>query len=163
MQQTQFTIDLPIDKILEICTCAICNKIIDFPISVSCGALHTFCKLCISNYYKINCPVCACQFSTREINIPLQQIINALIINCKNCEWRGLVENYKHHMKKQCDNNLISCKYCKQQIIVKNKKDHYELCEFFEIMCNDCGVKIPRIKIVSHKNICRLRKIQCVN
>lgn len=111
--------------------CCICEDIFKNPTRIKeCG--HTFCKICIKKWAKLNknCPLCRKEFIFKNIkrdNIAYN-IINDLEVFCNNnCPWKGKLLDLKKHLKKCNLNPKKMSKTIKEALNDKNKRNSLKL------------------------------------
>ena len=146
--------------------CSICLKVLKDP--VQCPNEHYFCRSCIQRNLSHNaktCPVCEHSLTEETLTKPpriVTQLLGNLMIRCdyKN---RGCQELIKLEF---LDRHVRSCGYsptrctnaCCTEVMNRHEKerDERELCEFRQIVCDECGKRL--ILKSSRVHPCFMRK-----
>ena len=152
-----------VDVILK---CSVCLKVLKDP--VQCPNEHYFCRSCIQRNLSHNaktCPVCEHSLTEETLTKPpriVTQWLGNLMIRC-DCENRGCQELIKLEF---LDRHVQDCGYsptrctstgCTEVMNQHEKERHErELCEFREIVCDDCGEQL--IVKSSRVHPCFMRK-----
>ena len=155
---------------LEKFICGICENVCDDPVVQCCGCEQLFCRKCLLFYYDNNnreCPECK-QITKEPIKVPAADITIKLkkmkCINYNvNCTWQGKCKEYKEHIEKKCPKEIINCPY--KGCIIKLKREemdkHMLNCDYVEINCEKCKLKISKNERDTHKEVCLKEKIKC--
>lgn len=101
--------------------CNICLEVFNIPVALKeCG--HVFCKDCI-NEWNSNCPNCRIKYSGYINMYNLENIINNIIVYCKNEECKKIMkyEYMKEHIN-NCYYSTMYCEYCNYKGIKKEHK-----------------------------------------
>ena len=150
--------------------CGICEKVCEDPVIQRCGCEQIYCRKCILFYYgnfHRECPECN---KIVEDPVSLKQVdvtIKAKKMKCKNykvgCTWQGLYKEYEDHITKKCPKDIINCPYkgCIFKLKREEMKDHMEKCEYMEIICEKCKLKIYKNEKDAHTKVCLKEKINC--
>ena len=150
--------------------CGLCEKICENPRYQYCGCEQIYCKKCLDFYYETFHHMCPkCQKETNEL-IPSESVNESILklnMKCCNyvdgCKWVGQLKDYNEHITKNCPKEIINCpnKGC----IIKTKREempkHLPKCEYREIICDKCKIKMPVKDKNLHKKFCTKEKIQC--
>ena len=151
--------------------CGICENVCDDPVYQCCGCKQMFCKRCLLFYYDNNnreCPECKQINSKDPINFEALDIVIKLkkmkcINHTVNCIWQGACKDYKEHITKKCPKEIINCPF--KGCIIKLKREempeHMKKCEYYEIFCEKCKLKINKNDEYEHKKVCLKEKISC--
>jgi hypothetical protein len=150
---------------LDKCMCSICLNVLFVPTTViKCG--HTFCNLCISNWYKTSstCPLCKCD-SKYEINKWIEtNVISCLEYKCLNdgCNFTSIVGNeYRHIVKhhSECNYRILQCA-CGIAILKKDLIPHLiSVCPDYFVKCKLCSQHMVRKDVTNVANFYETNKL----
>ena len=155
---------------IERYVCGLCENICENPRYQYCGCEQIYCKKCLDFYYETFHHMCPkCQKETNELipNENVNQSILKLKMKCCNyvndCKWVGQLKNYNEHITKNCPKEIVNCpnKGCIIKIKREEMPGHLSICEYKEIICDKCNIKIPLKDKNLHKNFCTKEKIEC--
>ena len=150
--------------------CGICENVCDDPVYQCCGCKQIFCRKCLFFYYDNNnreCPECKQiskePISFEAIDITIKRKKMKCINYTANCTWIGDCKDYKEHITKICPKDIINCPYkgCIIKLKREEMKEHMEKCEYIEIFCEKCKLKIYKNQENIHKETCLKEKINC--
>lgn len=120
--------------------------------------LHTFCKECFEEFMeKTNnkqCPICKTKIFMKNV-VKLEHDIkfDNLKIKCKRnlfCNWTGTVMELENHEEK-CDYSEVECCECEVKMHRKDFNEHIEnICPEVLIKCELCSNSVKRKKIDKH-------------
>ena len=146
--------------------CSICLKVLRDP--VQCPNEHYFCRSCIQRNLSHNaktCPVCEHSLTEETLTKPpriVTQLLGNLMIRC-DYENRGCQELIKLEF---LDRHVQYCGYlptrctnpCCTEMMNRHEKERHEreLCEFRQIVCDECGERL--ILKSSRVHPCFMRK-----
>jgi len=147
-------------------TCVICTMIPYDPLECkNCNAV--VCKYCIEKWNKKECIVrCGGENYDTPSRI-LRDIINGIVIKCKNCgkgcpeELR--IERLRIH-EAECDFDEVKCPFsdCKFTSIRKLMLQHIDQCEFNKIKCKFCKEFFKKLDFEKHVNVeCEEVLVEC--
>ena len=146
--------------------CSVCAKVFKDP--VQCPNEHYFCRSCIQRNLRHNaktCPVCRHPLTEETLTKPpriLTELLESLMIRC-DYENRGCRDLIKLEF---LDRHVRSCGYsrtrctnaCCTEVMNRHEKERHEreLCQFRQIVCNECGQRL--ILKSSRVHSCFMRK-----
>ena len=147
-------------------TCSICTLIPYEPLECrNCNAV--VCKDCIELWRRKEC-ILKC--GGENYDLPsriLRDIINSIVINCKNshkgCNTNLRIDYMKSH-ELECDYDEIKCPFteCNVFNIRKEINEHIEKCEYNRIICKYCKLYFKKSLFNSHiENDCEEVLIEC--
>ena len=150
-------------EIVQEVECPIC---LQFPLNqIQC--LHCskiFCRECQKNE---KCPNCRNDFRPKELDRTLKNIIDKLLLRCKNCEkhkklTKLKVSQYFNHLK-ICDYSDYQCLVCKKIIQNSRQKcyEHAHFCGFSDSYCCYCSKCIKLFIKKEHETKCAEEMIPC--
>ena len=155
---------------IEKFTCGICENVCDDPVMQLCGCEQMYCRKCLLFYYDNyhhKCPECKKETKEPTAITAVGVIIKLKKMKCKNytldCTWQGQCRDYKKHIANNCPKEIINCpnKGCIFKLRREDMDEHLEKCEYREIICSKCNLKIPINQSESHKEVCIKEKILC--
>jgi hypothetical protein len=139
--------------------CFLCKGIYHDPVVDICG--HVFCKECLFKSLQLSklCPITNTKLESFTLHpIPfITSILDKQNILCRNnCNWTGIVSNYKKHIDEECINEPQKCKYlsCNEYIKRIDLKAHEEVCFHMPYTCNYCFVDFPLVDKENHQLNC---------
>ena len=150
--------------------CGICENVCDDPVMQLCGCEQMYCRKCLLFYYDNyhhKCPECKKETKEPTAITAVGVIIKLKKMKCKNytinCTWQGQCRDYKKHISNNCPKEIINCpnKGCIFKLRREGMDEHLEKCEYREIICNKCNLKIPINQSETHKEVCIKEKILC--
>ena len=150
--------------------CGICENVCDDPVMQLCGCEQMYCRKCLLFYYDNyhhKCPECKKETKEPTAITAVGVIIKLKKMKCKNytldCTWQGQCRDYKKHIANDCPKEIINCpnKGCIFKLRREDMDEHLEKCEYREIICSKCNLKIPINQSESHKEVCIKEKILC--
>ncbi|CAF1375382.1 unnamed protein product [Didymodactylos carnosus] len=116
--------------------CVICHQPIDNPVSTTCN--HTFCKNCITEWYRNHqsCPICRQHISSSDLSpVTLHLVLNQLnrlSVKCTKCNQGNIQrDNYEYHRLQTCQ---FQCE-CEEIIRQRDMSDHEKICRKQFIKC----------------------------
>ena len=150
-------------EIVQEIECPIC---LQFPLNqIQCfHCSKIFCKEC---QIKEKCSNCRNDFRPKELDRTLKNIIDKLLLKCKNCEkfkkiTRVKVSNYLNHLK-CCDYSDYQCLICKK--IIQNSRfkcyEHAHFCGYSDSYCTYCSKYIKLYIKKEHEIKCGEEMIPC--
>ena len=141
-------------EIVQEVECPIC---LQFPLNpIQCSkCLKIFCKTC---QITKNCANCRGEFKEKELDRILRNILDKLLLRCKNCEkYNGKlnlnkikVSEYIKHLS-NCEYSDYQCLFCKK-IIQHSKQKCYEHAHFCGYADSSCCYCLKNIKIYLKKD-----------
>ena len=150
--------------------CGICENVCDDPVMQLCGCEQMYCRKCLLFYYDNyhhKCPECKKETKEPTAITAVGVIIKLKKMKCKNytldCTWQGQCRDYKKHIANDCPKEIINCpnKGCIFKLRREDMDEHLGKCEYREIICSKCNLKIPINQSESHKEVCIKEKILC--
>ena len=151
-------------------TCGICENVCENPVIQKCGCEQLYCRKCLLFYYDNNnkeCPECK-QLSKEPIKVTSAEVsIGTKKMKCINynagCTWRGKCKEYKDHIEKKCPKEIVNCPFkgCIIKVKREEMEEHKLNCEYIEITCEKCKLRICKNEKNAHKEVCLKEKIKC--
>ena len=150
--------------------CGICENVCEDPVIPCCGCDKMFCRKCLVFYLDNNHNECPeCKKVTKDFSkvSAIDTVIKLKKMKCinytENCTWQGKYLDYKEHLTKKCPKEIINCPYngCIIKLKREEMENHMKTCEYLEIICEKCKLKIPKNEVSDHKNICLKELIIC--
>lgn len=147
-------------------TCVICTMIPYDPLECkNCNAV--VCKFCIEKWNKKECIVRCGGESYDTPSRILRDIINGIVIKCKNsnkgCLEELRIERLRIH-EAECDFDDVKCPFsdCKYTSIRKLMLVHIDQCEFNKIKCKYCKNLYKKLDFENHLNVqCEEILVEC--
>ena len=94
------------EKLDLIFVCAICDKIVNEPISCS-TCEQIFCQKCTEREYEGgNCGTCDDEWIPQEVNSYMLSMLNKVKLKCQKCDGVYKYADHKEHMSKTCPTYL---------------------------------------------------------
>ena len=126
-----------------------------------CG--HTICGTCADYCTKHGtnkCHMCRQPRTGFCRNMFAEQMLEKVEVRCKGCDAKVLIQNVSSHAQ-QCTEIELECTLCHHCMRRRDEQNHRDVCPKEEVAC-DCGVKLQRDEVASHKNsACKLAEMQC--
>ena len=150
-------------EIVQEIECPIC---LQFPLNqIQC--LHCskiFCRECQKNE---KCPNCRNDFRPKELDRTLKNIIDKLLLKCRNCEkhkkiTKLKVSEYINHLY-VCDYSDYQCLFCKKIIQNSRQKcyEHAHFCGYSDSYCTYCSKCVKLYIKKEHEIKCAEEMIPC--
>ena len=128
------------DQIDSELKCSVCNQPFVQPM-VGKQCEHTFCKVCIDNWYQQNfsCPLCRMNtpFKPLTTRIVLSQL-DRLLVRCSHCHQNNIERgNFDDHIQHQCRQVNVRCKAADLKCTWTGKRqelvEHSAICPLLQI------------------------------
>ena len=144
--------------------CSICFHILDHDLaSPSEEDSHLFCRDCLLQLEKKECPVCRKSFENMNIiSCPFAyRQLNNLTVKCCGigCTWSGLYINAQDHIDKECVYLTYTCQHCTSEFNYVDALSH--ICDNEPIACLHCDDDVLRHKMDKHLKKCPKILITC--
>lgn len=158
--------------------CLLCHGIAYSAIScpsAKCNG-HLICKTCFDVNVKSNskdgknifvCPISGEETEAKFNQLPFFNIFENMEIACKNlsknCDFKGSISEYLKHIKEDCLKEEIQCKFngCNQKDIRESIIQHEKECEYQQVECTYCGIKILKKDLNEHHKNCLKFPVDC--
>lgn len=156
-----------IDEVPDDCICCICQEVLEDPReTLTCQ--HAFCQTCISLWLEehTSCPSCRCPLSLGDL-VTLHRVwrdkLNRLQLRCQNyrtgCDAVLWLEKWNCHYA-SCPFTRVTCPHspCSELVLRSMLPSHVETCEYRQVTCKSCQLRVPFASLNDHDCIRALRE-----